>query len=140
MDVAAWLQDLGLEHYEPTFRDNGIVAEMQGMLRTAQPLRLLGAECRRDCSARPGQPSFRRLIDRPAPWRCDRRAPSRPRRGNVPLMVARGFSSLSFLILFRLGAPERSREPRWSRDADRAEPHAVAAPPAIADHHRVLGL
>jgi hypothetical protein len=23
--VAAWLRDLGLERYEPTFRDNGIV-------------------------------------------------------------------------------------------------------------------
>jgi hypothetical protein len=27
VDVAAWLRGLGLEHYEPAFRDNGIDAE-----------------------------------------------------------------------------------------------------------------
>ena len=28
MDVAAWLQDLGLERYVPAFRDNDIDAEV----------------------------------------------------------------------------------------------------------------
>jgi class 3 adenylate cyclase len=28
MDIAAWLRDLGLERYEPAFRDNGIDAEV----------------------------------------------------------------------------------------------------------------
>ena len=28
MDTAAWLRGLGLEQYEPAFRDNGIDAEI----------------------------------------------------------------------------------------------------------------
>jgi SAM (Sterile alpha motif) domain-containing protein len=41
MDVAAWLQRLGLERYVPAFRDNDVDAEV--LLRlTAEDLRELG--------------------------------------------------------------------------------------------------
>ena len=41
MDVAAWLQDLGLERYAPAFRDNDVDAEV--LLRlTTEDLRELG--------------------------------------------------------------------------------------------------
>ena len=41
MDVAAWLQDLGLERYVPAFRDNDIDAEVLPKL-TAEDLISLG--------------------------------------------------------------------------------------------------
>jgi hypothetical protein len=41
MDVAAWLQGLGLERYAPAFRDNDIDAEVL-MRLTAEDLRELG--------------------------------------------------------------------------------------------------
>ncbi len=41
MDVAAWLQGLGLERYAPAFRDNDVDAEV--LLRlTGEDLRELG--------------------------------------------------------------------------------------------------
>src|SRR5580693_3729288 len=41
MDVAAWLQSLGLERYVPAFRDNDVDAEVLRRL-TAEDLRELG--------------------------------------------------------------------------------------------------
>src|SRR5215469_4799512 len=41
MDVAAWLRGLGLEQYQPAFRDNGIDAEILPKL-TAEDLKDLG--------------------------------------------------------------------------------------------------
>ena len=41
MDVAAWLQDLGLERYAQAFRDNAVDAEVLPRL-TAEDLRELG--------------------------------------------------------------------------------------------------
>src|SRR5215472_15289910 len=41
MDVAAWLRGLGLEQYEPAFRDNGIDAEILPKL-TAEDLKDIG--------------------------------------------------------------------------------------------------
>jgi hypothetical protein len=41
MDVAAWLRGLGLEQYEPAFRDNGIDAEVLPRL-TVEDLRDVG--------------------------------------------------------------------------------------------------
>jgi hypothetical protein len=41
MDVAAWLQSLGLERYVPAFRDNDVDAEVLPRL-TAEDLRELG--------------------------------------------------------------------------------------------------
>ena len=41
MDVAAWLQGLGLERYVPAFRDNDVDAEVLRRL-TAEDLRELG--------------------------------------------------------------------------------------------------
>jgi class 3 adenylate cyclase len=41
MDIGAWLRNLGLEQYEPAFRDNAIDAETLSML-TADDLRELG--------------------------------------------------------------------------------------------------
>ena len=41
MDIAAWLRSLGLEHYEPAFRDNHIDAELVPRL-TAEDLKDLG--------------------------------------------------------------------------------------------------
>ena len=41
MDVAAWLQDLGLERYVPAFRDNDIDAEVLLKL-TAEDLISIG--------------------------------------------------------------------------------------------------
>ena len=59
MDVAAWLQDLGLERYVPAFRDNDIDAEVLPKL-TAEDLISIGGDlgrppaqaARRDCRAR----------------------------------------------------------------------------------------
>src|SRR5207302_8893920 len=42
------------------------------MLRTAQSFGLLGTKRRGHSAIRPGQPSFRGLVDRPEPWRRDR--------------------------------------------------------------------
>ena len=41
MDVAAWLRGLGLEQYEPAFRDNGIDAEVLPKL-TVEDLKDIG--------------------------------------------------------------------------------------------------
>jgi class 3 adenylate cyclase len=41
VDVAAWLRDLGLEQYEPAFRDNGIDAEILSKL-TVEDLKDIG--------------------------------------------------------------------------------------------------
>ena len=41
MDIAAWLQDLGLERYVPAFRDNDIDAEVLPKL-TAEDLISIG--------------------------------------------------------------------------------------------------
>ena len=41
MDIGAWLRKLGLEQYEPTFRDNDIEAEMLPQL-TPDDLSALG--------------------------------------------------------------------------------------------------
>ena len=41
MDIAAWLRELGLERYEPVFRDNEIDAEVLPRL-TAEDLTALG--------------------------------------------------------------------------------------------------
>ena len=43
------------------------------MLGTAQSFGLLGTKCRRDGAIRPAQASFRGLVDRPEPRRCDRK-------------------------------------------------------------------
>ena len=59
MDVAAWLQGLGLERYVPAFRDNEIDWEVLPKL-TAEDLKDLGVVLgrpppqapRRDCGAR----------------------------------------------------------------------------------------
>ena len=42
MDIAAWLRGLGLEEYEPAFRDNRVDAAILPML-TAEDLRVLAA-------------------------------------------------------------------------------------------------
>src|SRR5215471_11036519 len=41
MDIAAWLRGLGLERYEPAFRENGIDAQILPKL-TAEDLKDLG--------------------------------------------------------------------------------------------------
>ena len=46
MDVAAWLQGLGLERYVPAFRDNEIDWEVLPKL-TAEDLREIGVCCDR---------------------------------------------------------------------------------------------
>jgi hypothetical protein len=53
-----------------------LIADRRIMLGTAQTVGLLGAECRRNDAIRPGQPPFRGLVDRPAPWRRDRKNPA----------------------------------------------------------------
>jgi class 3 adenylate cyclase len=66
MDVAAWLRGLGLEQYEPAFRDNGIDAEVFPKL-TAEDLKEIGVAAVGD---------RRKLLDAIAALRVD--APSSP--------------------------------------------------------------
>jgi hypothetical protein len=42
VDVAAWLRGLGLEQYEPAFRDNGIDAAVQAVLVDLHRVELQG--------------------------------------------------------------------------------------------------
>src|SRR5712671_6852237 len=73
MDVAAWLQDLGLECYVPAFRDNDIDAEVLPKL-TAEDLISIGVTSvghRRkllDAIASLGMAVPAAVVTAPAPW------------------------------------------------------------------------
>jgi class 3 adenylate cyclase len=84
MEIAAWLRNLGLEQYEPAFRDNGIDAEILPKL-TAEDLKEIGV-------ARVGD--RRKLLEEMAVLREQGTAPSpaheRPQElpGSVPVAHA----------------------------------------------------
>ncbi|SAL13872.1 adenylate/guanylate cyclase [Caballeronia peredens] len=67
MDVAAWLRSLGMERYEPVFRENAIDADVLGSL-TADDLKELGIT---------SVGHRRKLLDALAEWRT-RNAPGQP--------------------------------------------------------------
>src|SRR5690242_12459597 len=66
MDVAAWLQDLGLERYVPAFRDNDIDAEVLRKVIAEDLSRPPAQAARRDCQPRHG--GSRRRGDSARPW------------------------------------------------------------------------
>ena len=74
MDIAAWLRSLGLERYEPAFRENDVDAGLLPRL-TGEDLKELGV-------ASVGH--RRRLLDAIAALRRATRPRPPPRRGSAP--------------------------------------------------------
>ena len=100
MDIEAWLRGLGLERYEPAFRDNEIDWEVLPKLtsddsgRSALQQSATGASCWK-------------LLPRSAP-RCRRRSPRHPTHRLLPMPSAR-CAPVSQSSMQSVGLLDRSR-------------------------------